>query len=384
MKECQFPFPLTDRYISQQSVPKKRAKRSVPTKRPKPSVVSPPSLPAKTPKTSASKSSKPPVKPKKEASSPESLHLFCDRLLRQLEVASPHLLNRRKARTRLLSSLPSTRLRRTFRTTSPSSSIRWTSARSARSSSRIPFPRWSPSSSSSVWSSTTPFSTTSPPILCRFTGSLPFSTAMALRLEHLFDQGLAASPQASALLKSSRGKTRQRSGARRATFAAIQAALRKLASGEGESMKTTNGGESVTTAKEEESMITTKGEESVTTTKEDASTTNGRNVTTDTLTATRWEERRRRMAQLTQEEKQMGVREPSGSEPASAEEVAALARELRGLETETLQQVAARAGIEAGRLDLRLLEPKKQRLLMEELQRVKEEESLASRDGGEG
>ena len=90
------------------------------------------------------------------------------------------------------------------------------------------------------------------------------------------------------------------------------------------------------------------------------------------------------MAQLTQEEKQMGVRKPSGSEPASAEEVAALARELRGLETETLQQVAARAGIEAGRLDLRLLKPKKQRLLMEELQRVKEEESLASRDGGEG
>ena len=102
------------------------------------------------------------------------------------------------------------------------------------------------------------------------------------------------------------------------------------------------------------------------------------------MTATRWEERRRRMAQLTQEEKQMGVREPSGSEPASAEEVAALARELRGLETETLRQVAARAGIEAGRLDLRSLEPKKQRLLMEELQRVKEEESLASRDGGEG
>lgn len=94
--------------------------------------------------------------------------------------------------------------------------------------------------------------------------------------------------------------------------------------------------------------------------------------------AIRWEERRQRMAQLTLEEKQMSVREPNESIPASAEEIAALAKELRGLETGMLQRVAARAGVAAGRLDLRSLEPKQQRQLMEELQRVKEEEFLAS------
>ena len=72
----------------------------------------------------------------------------------------------------------------------------------------------------------------------------------------------------------------------------------------------------------------------------------------------------------------MSVREPNESIPASAEEIAALAKELRGLETGMLQRVAARAGVAAGRLDLRSLEPKQQ--LMEELQRVKEEEFLAS------
>ena len=89
------------------------------------------------------------------------------------------------------------------------------------------------------------------------------------------------------------------------------------------------------------------------------------------------------MMQLKQEEKQMGVREPSESIPASMEEMAALAGELRELETETLRQVAARAGVAAGRLDLRSLEPKQQRRLMEELQRVKEEEYVASGDGRE-
>lgn len=74
----------------------------------------------------------------------------------------------------------------------------------------------------------------------------------------------------------------------------------------------------------------------------------------------------------------MSVREPNESIPASAEEIAALAKELRGLETGMLQRVAARAGVAAGRLDLRFLEPKQQRQLMEELQRVKEEEFLAS------
>ena len=166
MKESCHMLSLTSRYISEQSAPKKRVKRSPPVKRPKPSVVSP-SLPAKTAKTSLPKSPKSPIKPKKETSSPENLHAFCDRLLRQLEVAVGSILNRRKARMRLRSWLPSIRLRRAFPTISRSSSIPWTSALSARSCSRTPFPRSSPLSSSCVWSSTTPFSTTSRVTPCR-------------------------------------------------------------------------------------------------------------------------------------------------------------------------------------------------------------------------
>lgn len=188
---------------------------------------------------------------------------------------------------------------------------------------------------------------------------------MALRLEHLFDQGLAASPQAAALLKSSRGKTRRRVSASRATFAAIRATLQRL----------------VVKDEDKTSMEVKDGDESSTTTKDTIQPSTTSHSITNTQypsLAIRWEERRQRMAQLTLEEKQMSVREPNESIPASAEEIAALAKELRGLETGMLQRVAARAGVAAGRLDLRSLEPKQQRQLMEELQRVKEEEFLAS------
>ena len=87
------------------------------------------------------------------------------------------------------------------------------------------------------------------------------------------------------------------------------------------------------------------------------------------------------MAQWTQKARQMGVQEPTESIPATADELAALAKELQGLETETLRQVATRAGVAAGRLDLRSLEPKQQRTLMEEVQRVKEAELRASGNG---
>ena len=72
---------------------------------------------------------------------------------------------------------------------------------------------------------------------------------MALRLEHLFDQGLAASPQAAALLKSSRGKTRRRVSASRATFAAIRATLQRLVVKDEDktSMEVKDGDESSTT-----------------------------------------------------------------------------------------------------------------------------------------
>mgnify|MGYP004522085413 CR=1 FL=1 len=188
---------------------------------------------------------------------------------------------------------------------------------------------------------------------------------MALRLEHLFDQGLAASPQAAALLKSSRGKTRRRVSASRATFAAIRATLQRL----------------VVKDEDKTSMEVKDGDESSTTTKDTIQPSTTSHSITNTQypsLAIRWEERRQRMTQLTLEEKQMSVREPNESIPASAEEIAALAKELRGLETGMLQRVAARAGVAAGRLDLRSLEPKQQRQLMEELQRVKEEEFLAS------
>ena len=187
---------------------------------------------------------------------------------------------------------------------------------------------------------------------------------MALRLEHLFDQGLAASPQATALLKSSRGKTRRRVSASRATFAAIRATLQRL----------------VVKDEDKTSMEVKDGDESSTTKDTIQPSTTSHSITNTQYPslAIRWEERRQRMAQLTLEEKQMSVREPNESIPASAEEIAALAKELRGLETGMLQRVAARAGVAAGRLDLRSLEPKQQRQLMEELQRVKEEEFLAS------
>lgn len=187
---------------------------------------------------------------------------------------------------------------------------------------------------------------------------------MALRLEHLFDQGLAASPQAAALLKSSRGKTRRRVSASRATFAAIRATLQRL----------------VVKDEDKTSMEVKDGDESSTTKDTIQPSTTSHSITNTQYPslAIRWEERRQRMTQLTLEEKQMSVREPNESIPASAEEIAALAKELRGLETGMLQRVAARAGVAAGRLDLRSLEPKQQRQLMEELQRVKEEEFLAS------
>ena len=206
---------------------------------------------------------------------------------------------------------------------------------------------------------------------------------MALRLEHLFDQGLAASPQAAALLKSSRGKTRRRAIASLATFAAIRATMQRLVKdedtasvvmkdGDKASMETSDSNKPPMASKDgnKPSMASKDGNK--------PSITHS-NIQYPSL-ATRWEERRQRMAQLALEEKQMGVREPNESIPASAEEIATLAKELRGLETKTLRRVAVRAGVAAGRLDLRSLEPKQQRQLMEELQRVKEEEFLASGD----